>query len=79
MARNIKLNEIAYTELILSIDVKASYGKITFNIVNGCKRKDYPDGNAVTDWEKLTNNYEPVSAKILKFGSLSWKTLRQDL
>jgi hypothetical protein len=48
MTRTIKLNEIAYTDLILSIDVKASYGKIALNIVKGCKSKDCPDGNAVT-------------------------------
>jgi hypothetical protein len=35
VTRIIKLNHIAYTELILSIDFKASYGKITFNIVKG--------------------------------------------
>jgi hypothetical protein len=29
----IKLNEIEYTELILSIDVKASSGKVAFNII----------------------------------------------
>jgi hypothetical protein len=62
MARTIKLNEIAYTEHILSIDVKASYGKIVFNIVKRCKIKDYPDGNAVTAWEKLKNKCEPISA-----------------
>jgi hypothetical protein len=50
MTRTIKLNEIACTELILSIDVKASYSEIAFNIVKGCKRKDYPDGIAVTAW-----------------------------
>jgi hypothetical protein len=32
----IELNEIAYTELILSIDVKASSGKVAFNINRGC-------------------------------------------
>ena len=62
MTKVIELNEIAYTELILSIDVKASYGKIAFNIVKGCKTKDYPDGNAASAWEKLKNKYEPVSA-----------------
>jgi hypothetical protein len=46
--RNIKLNEIAYTELILSIDVKASHGKIVFDIVKGCKCKDNSDRNEVT-------------------------------
>jgi hypothetical protein len=33
LARTIELNEIAYTELILSIDVKASYDQIAFNFV----------------------------------------------
>jgi hypothetical protein len=33
-----------------------------FNIVKGCKTKDYPDGNAASAWEKLKNKYEPVSA-----------------
>jgi len=35
MSRVIKINEVAYTELILSIDVKASSGKIAFNLVKG--------------------------------------------
>jgi hypothetical protein len=55
--RTIVSNEIAYTELILSIDVKASYGKITFNIVKGCKNKDYPGVNAVAAWDKFKNKY----------------------
>jgi hypothetical protein len=62
MARTIELNEISDTELIISIDVKASYGKIAFIIVIECKRKDLPDGNAVIAWEKLKNNYEPISS-----------------
>jgi hypothetical protein len=33
MAKTFELNEIAYTELILSIDDMASYGKIALNIV----------------------------------------------
>jgi hypothetical protein len=44
MSRATELNEIAYRELILSIDVKTSNGKIAFNIVKSCKSKDYPDG-----------------------------------
>jgi hypothetical protein len=46
--RTIKFIEIIYTELILSIDSKASYGKIVFNILKVYKIKDYPDGNEVT-------------------------------
>jgi gag-polypeptide of LTR copia-type len=60
-----KLNEIAFTELILSIDVKTSSGKTTFNLVKGCKTKDHPDGNAVSAWKWLKNKYEPVSAPTL--------------
>ena len=39
MSRSIELNEIAYTELILSIDVKTSSGKIAFGIVKDVKVK----------------------------------------
>jgi gag-polypeptide of LTR copia-type len=42
--------------------MKTSFGKVVFNIVRGCKSKDYPDGNATTAWEKLKNKYEPTSA-----------------
>jgi hypothetical protein len=62
MSGSIELNEISFTELILSIDVKTSNGKIAFNIVKGCKNKDYPDSNAAGAWEKLKNKYEPISA-----------------
>jgi hypothetical protein len=61
-SRNIELNEIAFTELILSIDVKTSSRKTAFNLVKGCKTKDHPDGNAASAWERLKNKYEPVSA-----------------
>ena len=64
-SRAIELNEIAYTELILSIDVKTSSGKTAFNMVKGCKTKDHPDGNAASAWERLKNKYEPVSAPTL--------------
>jgi hypothetical protein len=40
---------------------KASNGKVAFNIIRGCKTKDYPDGNGAIAWERLKNIYEPVS------------------
>jgi hypothetical protein len=61
----IKLNEIAYTELILSIYVKTSSGKVAFNLIKGCKSKDYSDGNAAIAWERLKKKYEPISAPSL--------------
>ena len=60
-----ELNEIAYTELILSIDVSNSQGKIAFGIVKSCKTKEFEDGNAAIAWEKLTKKYDPVSAPSL--------------
>jgi hypothetical protein len=74
----IELNEIAYIELILSIDVKASSGKVAFNITRECKTKDYPDGNGAIALEGLKNRYEPISAPSMvklqkKFRELSLK------
>jgi hypothetical protein len=59
------LNELTYIELILLINDKTSSGKIEFNLVKGCKSKDYVDGNAFMAWERLKNKFEPVSAQSL--------------
>jgi hypothetical protein len=61
----IELNEIKYIELILSIDVKASSGKVAFDIIRGCKTMDYPDVNGDISWKRLKNKYESVSAPSL--------------
>jgi hypothetical protein len=52
-SRIIELDEIAYSELILSIDVKTNSSKTAFNIVEACKTKDRPDDNAAA-WERLS-------------------------
>jgi hypothetical protein len=65
MMKIFDLNELAYTELILSIDVKTSSGKIAFDMVKGCKNKDYTEGNATMAWERLKNKYKPTSAPSL--------------
>jgi hypothetical protein len=65
MVKIIELNEIAFTELILSTDVKAGNGKIAFNFVKGYKTKDYPNGKAASAWEKLKINMN-------QFLSLLW-------
>jgi hypothetical protein len=46
MLNAIEFNKVAYTELLLSIDVKISNKKIAFTIVKGCMSKDHPEGNA---------------------------------
>jgi hypothetical protein len=40
------MDELAYTELILSIGDKTSSVKVAFNLAKGCKKKDYADGSA---------------------------------
>ena len=59
------MNELAYTELILSIDDKTRNGKVAFNLVKGCKNKDFVDGNANLAWERLRNKFQPQSAPSL--------------
>jgi hypothetical protein len=58
-------NAFVYTEQILSIDDKTSSGKVAFNLVKGCKKKDYADGNASMAWERLRNKFELSSAPSL--------------
>jgi gag-polypeptide of LTR copia-type/Zinc knuckle len=57
-----EINEVAFIELILSIDTKSSEGKDAFNWVKGCKSKEDPDGNAATAWERLKNKFDTASA-----------------
>jgi hypothetical protein len=76
MKNAIKVNKIPYTELLLSIDVKTGFGKVAFNIVRGCKSKEYPDGNATAAWEKLRNKYEPTSAPSMVKLDKQFRTLR---
>jgi hypothetical protein len=77
----IEMNEITYTELILSIDVKTSSEKVAFNLIKCCKSKDYPDANAAIAWKRLKNKYEPISAPSLvklekQFRELSLKKFK---
>jgi hypothetical protein len=59
------LNEIAFTELILSIDVSNSNGKIALGIVKSCKTKEFEDGNVALAGGKLKKKYGCVSAPSL--------------
>jgi hypothetical protein len=45
MEKTIKLNEIAYTELILSIDDKASYSKIALYVIKSFNSRNFLMGN----------------------------------
>jgi hypothetical protein len=63
-------NNIAFTELIFSIDVNNGNGKIAFGIVKRCKAKKFKDGNPRLAWEKLKKKVDSVSAPSLVKGCL---------
>jgi hypothetical protein len=65
MLRINDLNEMAFTGLVLSINVSSSSGEIAFGIVKSCKTKDYEDGHTGLGWEELKKKYDPVSAPSL--------------
>jgi hypothetical protein len=52
----IELNEIAFMEPVLSIDVSISSGKIAFGMVKDCKTKDFEDGNGALAWVRFEEN-----------------------
>jgi hypothetical protein len=59
--KNSYLNELAHTELILSIDVRTSNDKMAFKMVKGCENKDYTEDNVAMAWERLKNKCKPTS------------------
>jgi hypothetical protein len=60
-----ELNELAYSDLILSMDTDKSGGKVALNIVKRSKTREYPDGNAAVAWQGLKRNYAPNTAPSL--------------
>jgi hypothetical protein len=58
---NADLNEMAYTEFILSIDLRMSSGKVVFSIIKGNKSRDYTDGNSELAWENLKKKFYLIS------------------
>jgi hypothetical protein len=65
MLRIIDLNKMTFTQLLLSIDVSNSSGKVAFEIIKSCNSKEYEDGHAGLAWKKLKKKYDPVSAPSL--------------
>jgi hypothetical protein len=60
MINNADLNQLAFSELKLSIDVCNSIGKCAFGILKSYKTKDYEDGNATQAREKPKKKFNPV-------------------
>jgi hypothetical protein len=53
-----KMNNLAYSELILLIHTTQSEGKVAFSIVKGSKSTDYKDRNTNKAWKGLKAKYQ---------------------
>lgn len=62
-----ELNELAYEDIVLSINHTSSAGKVAFSLIKNCKSDEFPEGNCRMAWERLVKKYEPHTApKLLK-------------
>ena len=60
-----KQNDLAYSDLILSINTETAPGKVAFTFVRSSKTTDYPNGNAAEAFRRLRNKYKPKSAPVV--------------
>jgi len=52
-------NELAFEELVLSIDTTQGDGKVAFQSICGCRNDDYKNGNAADAWKCLHDKFAP--------------------
>ena len=57
-----QLNELAFEEILLSINGQTKQGKIAFNLVDNCTTAEQPEGNCKIAWERLVHKYAPKTA-----------------
>ena len=62
IVKNWNLNELAFEDLLLSINTKTSSGTTAFNLVDTCTSSDQPDGNCKIAWDRLVSKYQPKTA-----------------
>ena len=78
-----ELNDIAYEDLILSMEGNTEAGKVAFQIVRGARSELFKEGDAALAWKRLRNKYESKSAPSRlnlknKFVNSKLKTARED-
>jgi len=56
------LNELAYEDLILSIDGNTDAGRVAFGVINNARSTEYPEGDAMLAWKRLVSKYQSKSA-----------------
>ncbi len=52
-------NELAFEELVLSINASTGDGQVTFQLTCCCCSDNYKNGNATDAWKRLTDKYVP--------------------
>ena len=57
-----QLNELAFEEILLSINGTTKQGKIAFNLVDNCTTAEQPEGNCKLAWDRLVHKYAPKTA-----------------
>jgi len=79
-----ELNELAFEELVLSIDTSSSPGKVAFQLVKLCKTVDNANGDVVLAWKWLLDKFAPRLAPTklelkLEFQQSCLKSADEDL
>ena len=57
-----KLSELAFKDIILSINHTTNQGKTAFHLVDNSVTPQQPDGNCKIAWQKLMQKYFPKTA-----------------
>jgi hypothetical protein len=60
-----RLNEKAYSDLVLSITTDNADGRVAFNLVRGTKSSEFENGNCYLAFKRLRDKYQPKSAPSL--------------
>ena len=60
-----ELNELAYEDLILSINTNSSVGKFAFVSVRNAKSAKFSNGNCKIAWDKSVSKYAPHTVSSL--------------
>mmetsp|Transcript_11032 Transcript_11032/g.16141 ORF Transcript_11032/g.16141 Transcript_11032/m.16141 type:complete len:162 (+) Transcript_11032:416-901(+) len=57
-----KLNELAFEDILLSINGTTQADKIAFNLVDNCTTSEQLDGDSKMTWDRLVHKYSPKTA-----------------
>jgi len=76
-------NELAFEELVLSIDTSQPEDRVAFQSICSCRPTDYKNGNAADAWKRLSEKYTPSMAPMklelkLEFQRMKLRDASQD-